>query len=62
MMASQMKAFLDGTGGLWAKQALAGKPASLFFSTSTQNGGQETTALTAVVREIPAELFLFAYL
>ncbi|CAN6331739.1 unnamed protein product [Urochloa humidicola] len=47
-MAAQMKAFLDSTGGLWQAQALAGKPAGLFFTTGTQGGGQETTALTAV--------------
>ena len=44
MMAAQFKTFLDGTGALWAKQALAGKPAGIFFGTSTQNGGQETSA------------------
>jgi len=43
MMASQMKAFFDATGGLWREQSLAGKPAGLFFSTGTQGGGQETT-------------------
>ncbi|MDI3503591.1 MAG: hypothetical protein PWP64_527 [Candidatus Cloacimonadota bacterium] len=45
MMASQMKAFLDGTGALWAKGALVGKIGSVFSSTSTQHGGQETTIL-----------------
>ncbi|RCV09113.1 hypothetical protein SEVIR_2G004100v4 [Setaria viridis] len=50
MMAAQMKAFLDSTGGLWQAQALAGKPAGLFFATGTQGGGQETTALTAVTQ------------
>ncbi|OEL26507.1 putative NAD(P)H dehydrogenase (quinone) FQR1-like 1 [Dichanthelium oligosanthes] len=50
MMAAQMKAFLDSTGGLWQEQALAGKPAGLFFATGTQGGGQETTALTAVTQ------------
>lgn len=39
MMAAQMKAFLDSTGGLWQSQALAGKPAGLFFATGTQGGG-----------------------
>jgi NAD(P)H dehydrogenase (quinone) len=43
-----MKAMFDGTGSLWAKGALAGKPAGLFFSTGTQGGGQETTALTTL--------------
>lgn len=44
MMASQFKAFFDATGGLWRTQALAGKPAGLFYSTGSQGGGQETTA------------------
>lgn len=46
MMASQMKAFLDGTGGLWAKGSLIGKIGSVFTSTATQHGGQETTIFT----------------
>ena len=50
MMAAQMKAFLDSTGGLWQEQALAGKPAGCFFATGTQGGGQESTALTAVTQ------------
>jgi NAD(P)H dehydrogenase (quinone) len=45
MMAAQMKAFLDGTGGLWAKGALVGKLGSVFTSTATQHGGQEATIL-----------------
>jgi NAD(P)H dehydrogenase (quinone) len=45
MMASQMKAFLDATGGLWAKGALVDKIGSVFTSTSTQHGGQESTIL-----------------
>jgi NAD(P)H dehydrogenase (quinone) len=49
-MPSQFKALFDATGGLWAKGALAGKPASFFFSTGTQAGGQETTALTSVTQ------------
>ncbi|RWW46200.1 hypothetical protein BHE74_00047886 [Ensete ventricosum] len=43
MMAAQFKAFLDATGGLWRTQALAGKPAGIFYSTGSQGGGQETT-------------------
>jgi len=43
---AQMKAFMDATGGLWSKGALVGKPTAIFFSTATQGGGQETTALT----------------
>lgn len=42
-MCSQMRNFLDQTGGLWAKNALVGKVGSVFASTSTQHGGQETT-------------------
>lgn len=42
-MSSQMRAFLDKTGGLWAKGALIGKVGSVFVSTGTQHGGQETT-------------------
>ncbi|MFZ4396219.1 MAG: NAD(P)H:quinone oxidoreductase, partial [Kiritimatiellia bacterium] len=43
MMAAQMRNFLDQTGGLWAKGALIGKVGSVFGSTGTQHGGQETT-------------------
>jgi len=43
---AQVKALLDSTGQLWAKGALVGKVASVFFSTGSQSGGQETTALT----------------
>ncbi|RDY05072.1 NAD(P)H dehydrogenase (quinone) FQR1, partial [Mucuna pruriens] len=50
MMAAQFKAFLDATGGLWKTQQLAGKPAGIFYSTSSQGGGQETTALTAITQ------------
>ena len=42
-MASQMANFLDQTGGLWAKGAFEGKVGSVFTSTATQHGGQETT-------------------
>jgi NAD(P)H dehydrogenase (quinone) len=42
-MAAQMRNFLDQTGGLWAKGALIGKIGSVFVSTGTQHGGQETT-------------------
>ncbi|KAI5656898.1 hypothetical protein M9H77_25691 [Catharanthus roseus] len=50
MMASQFKAFLDATGGLWGAQKLAGKPAGIFYSTGSQGGGQETTPLTAITQ------------
>jgi NAD(P)H:quinone oxidoreductase type IV len=42
-MCAQMRNFLDQTGGLWAKGALIGKVGSVFTSTGTQHGGQETT-------------------
>src|SRR6202022_739014 len=42
-MAAQMRNFLDQTGGLWGKGALVGKVGSVFASTGTQHGGQETT-------------------
>ena len=44
--ASQMRNFLDQTGGLWAKGALIGKVGSVFTSTATQHGGQESTILS----------------
>ncbi|GLI59724.1 hypothetical protein VaNZ11_001670 [Volvox africanus] len=50
LMCSQMKNFFDATGMLWQKGALHGKPVSLFTSTSTQGGGQETTIMTAVTQ------------
>ncbi|BBI99971.1 NAD(P)H dehydrogenase (quinone) [Ferrigenium kumadai] len=42
-MAAQMRNFLDQTGKLWVEGALIGKVASVFTSTGTQHGGQETT-------------------
>lgn len=42
-MAAQMRNFLDQTGPLWMKGALVGKVGSVFVSTATQHGGQETT-------------------
>jgi len=42
-MSAQMRNFLDQTGGLWMKGALVGKIGSVFTSTATQHGGQETT-------------------
>ncbi|CAF4012542.1 unnamed protein product [Rotaria sordida] len=46
-MPAQVKAIWDATGGLWMKGTLVGKPIGVFFSTGTQGGGQETTALTS---------------
>lgn len=45
-MTAQMKNFLDQTGGLWASGALVGKVGSVFTSSATQHGGQESTILT----------------
>lgn len=45
-MAGQMKNFLDQAGGLWMSGALVGKVASVFTSSATQHGGQESTILT----------------
>ena len=47
-MPSQMAAFLDQTGGLWAKGTLNGKVGAAFTSTATQHGGQETTLFSIV--------------
>jgi NAD(P)H dehydrogenase (quinone) len=48
-MAAQMKNFLDRTGGLWVQDKLVGKIGSVFTSTGSQHGGQESTILSAHV-------------
>ena len=45
-MCGQMRQFLDATGPLWAKGALVGKVGSVFTSSNTQHGGQESTILS----------------
>jgi NAD(P)H dehydrogenase (quinone) len=45
-MCGQMRQFLDATGGLWLSGALVGKVGSVFTSSNTQHGGQESTILT----------------
>lgn len=45
-MTAQMRNFLDQTGGLWTKGALIGKVGSVFTSSATQHGGQESTILS----------------
>jgi NAD(P)H dehydrogenase (quinone) len=45
-MCGQMRQFLDATGGLWAQGALVGKVGSVFTSSATQHGGQESTILS----------------
>ncbi len=57
-MAAQMRAFLDRTGGLWAKGALIGKVGSVFTSTGT-GGGNETT-ITSFVTTLMHHGFIYA--
>jgi len=45
-MCGQMRQFLDATGQLWANGTLVGKVGSVFVSTATQHGGQESTILS----------------
>ena len=47
-LSSQMAAFLDQAGGLWARGALHGKVGGAFSSTATQHGGQETTLFSII--------------
>ena len=47
-MPSQMAAFLDQAGGLWARGALNGKVGGAFTSTATQHGGQEVTLFSII--------------
>lgn len=44
VMAAQCKAFFDASSQIWKSQALAGKPAGIFWSTGFHGGGQELTA------------------
>jgi len=48
-MCSQMRQFLDASGTLWQKGSLIGKPGSVFTSSATQHGGQETTHPSAFI-------------
>ena len=48
-MAAPLKHFLDGTGPLWLKGTLAGKPACVFTSTASLHGGQETTLVSMML-------------
>ncbi|MBU0673464.1 MAG: NAD(P)H:quinone oxidoreductase [Proteobacteria bacterium] len=45
-MCGQMRQFLDSTGGLWMNGSLVGKAGSVFTSSNTQHGGQESTILS----------------
>ena len=46
MMTAEMRTVLDGLGGLWSEDAFVGKIGSVFTSSATQHGGQESTILT----------------
>ena len=48
-MAAPMKYFLDGLGGEWMRGTLSGKPGSVFTSSASMHGGQESTLLTMMV-------------
>ena len=48
-MAAPLKYFWDSSGELWLNGALAGKPASVFTSTGSQHGGQETTLISMML-------------
>ncbi len=48
-MAAPLKYFLDGTGSLWLKGTMAGKPAAVFTATASIHGGQETTLLSMML-------------
>ena len=48
-MAAPMKYFWDGSSSQWLSGALVGKPASVFTSTGSMHGGQETTLLTMMI-------------
>lgn len=57
-MAAPMKFFLDGTAGLWLSGALAGKPASVFTSTASMHGGQETTLVSMMLPLLHHGMFI----
>lgn len=48
-MASALKYFIDSTSGIWMSGGLIGKPASVFSSTSSLHGGQETTLISMML-------------
>ncbi|MEO8005689.1 MAG: NAD(P)H:quinone oxidoreductase [Betaproteobacteria bacterium] len=48
-MAAPLKYFIDGTGALWLKGAMSGKPAAVFTSTASMHGGQESTLLSMML-------------
>jgi NAD(P)H dehydrogenase (quinone) len=48
-MAAPLKYFIDGTGALWLRGAMSGKPAAVFTSTASLHGGQESTLLSMML-------------
>lgn len=48
-MAAPLKYFIDGSSALWMSGAMIGKPASVFTSSASMHGGQESTLLTMMV-------------
>ena len=48
-MAAPLKYFIDGTGALWLRGAMNGKPAAVFTSTASLHGGQESTLLSMML-------------
>lgn len=59
MPAAQFKALWDATGGVWQAGALAGKPVGVFVSTTSQGGGQETTAFTGARLSLDTQTVCF---
>ena len=49
IMDAPLKYFIDGTGGLWLKGVLSGKPAAVFTSTASMHGGQESTLISMML-------------
>ena len=56
-MAAPLKHFWDGTSLLWQRGVLAGKPASVFTSTASLHGGQETTLVSMMLPTLAVYLF-----
>ena len=57
-MAAPLKYFLDTTADLWMQHTLVGKPATVFCSTASQHGGQETTLLSMMVPLLHHGMFI----
>ena len=57
-MAAPLKYFLDGSSPQWLSGALSGKPASVFTSTTSQHGGQESTLLSMMLPLLHHGMFI----